>query len=133
MSHTNTYKFLMIDNGAAISIMNESIINPDQIIVVSDKCKIKGVTHGEVETFGKASTPIVFGDGISVNLDFQVVSADFPLQVDGILGRDFLKKVKANIDYSTYLLDFNYDSYQRATVPLHDKINDDNFFYTSKS
>ena len=102
MSNSNKPHYLMIDNGAAISIVNESLIDPDQLIVIDEKCLIKGVTQGEVETLGSTSTIIDFGDDVKVQHTFQIVSSNFPLQVDGIIGRDFLKKMKANIDYSTY-------------------------------
>lgn len=114
----------MVDSGASISIFNSEKINLNQEVYFNDRCIIKGVTHGEIRSLGKTLTELEFDNGIIVNHEFQIVPKDFPLQVDGILGRDFLIKTKATIDYSTYLLEFDTTSDERVSIPLHDRVND---------
>lgn len=89
--------YLMIDSGASVSIFNEQKINLNQEVVENNKCIIKGVTSGEIKSIGTTCTELIFENGATLVHEFQIVLKDFPFQVDGILGRDFLKKFKANI------------------------------------
>lgn len=118
----NKYYYLMVDSGASISIFNAERIDQNQRVNVKEKCLITGVTHGEILSLGTTETSLTFDDVI-VTHTFQVVDRNFPLRVDGIIGRDFLLRYKANIDYANYYLQFSYLE-QLITVPLIDRIDD---------
>lgn len=115
--------YLMVDSGASISVFKERKIDDAQEVVVSERCVIKGVTPGAVKTLGRTKTRLTFEGGLQVYHYFQVLPKGFPLEVDGILGRDFLKSMKASIDYSTYLLTLN-SGHDRFEVTLYDSVED---------
>lgn len=126
------YLYLMIDNGASISIFNQAKINRDQLVNLDENCLIKGVTSGEIRTIGKTATNLLFENGLILSHEFQILPQKGSIEVDGILGRDFLLKYKASIDYSTYLLTLNFGPRDRQPIPLYDVI-DDSFLIPARS
>lgn len=113
---------LMIDNGAAVSVFNRDKINENQIVFTENRCVIKGVAQGETRSFGTTKSRLIFEGNFSIFHEFQVMPEGFLQDVDGILGRDFLKSHKAKIDYETYLLDLKIDG-TKLSVPLYDRID----------
>lgn len=69
------------------------------MINVNDKCKINGIVDGLVETLGSIDASI-FIDNVEFQHRFQIVSKDFPVPADGILGLDFISKYNCSLDYS---------------------------------
>lgn len=112
---------LIVDTGADVSIIKENLLNEFQKIYINQKCTINGVTDGKVETIGRTSTNILIND-TSIPHNFQVVTKNFPIQTDGILGRDFLAKYGCNICLKTWLLTFELDN-QLFELPIEDKYN----------
>jgi hypothetical protein len=114
---------LMIDNGADISIIKETKLKKTTPIKNGSQCSITGVTPGAIKTIGLTTLRLNFYDS-EIDHDFQVVDITFPLQVDGILGRDFLSKYRCNINYDTYLLSVNL-SETILEVPFADETSAD--------
>lgn len=112
---------LTVDTGADVSIIKENLLNEFQKIYIKQKCTIKGVTDGKIETIGSTPTNIII-DNTSIPHNFQVVTKHFPIQTDGILGRDFLAKHGCNICLKTWLITFEIGR-KRFEVPIEDKFN----------
>ena len=98
---TGCKNVLLVDTGADISIFKRSKIHNDQMVDISKKSKIKGVTEGTNNSLGVTETSI-WVNGYNLKHTFYVVDANFPVPGDGILGRDFLLKYRATIDYSNW-------------------------------
>lgn len=112
---------LIVDTGADVSIIKENRLNDFQKIFIDQKCTINGVTDGKVETIGRTSGNIILNDTL-IPHHFQVVTKNFPVQTDGILGRDFLAKYGCKICLKSWLLTFEFNN-QIFELPIEDKFN----------
>lgn len=90
---------LLVDSGADISLLKIHRVNEDTIIAVNKAVKIKGITSEEVKTYGLIEADMILDDGKIIKHLFQIVSKDFPLKQDGLIGRDFLRKNEVKMDF----------------------------------
>ena len=67
------------------------------------KCKFSGISEGHVWSVGSTSLNLDLENKVSVNHTFQVLSS-LPIQVDAIIGDDFLKAHDCIIDYGNRTL-----------------------------
>lgn len=84
-----------------------------------------------MKTLGELVVPLIF-EGHDFIHNFHVVSTDFPISVDGILGRDFLKRFYANLDCDTELLTLS-DNNQTFEIPLQSELHDGSFIVPPRS
>lgn len=89
-------KFL-IDTGSDVSIINENLIENSNLVPC--QLELAGV-NGTIKALGKILLHIVINNKF-YKQEFIVVSSDFPLNINGILGRDFLKIYKIILNYKT--------------------------------
>lgn len=89
----------LVDTGADISLIKKSKINPHHD-VYRRNTTIHGVTESIVISEIACAAKISIGSNQFIDQSFQIVDEDFPLSVDGILGRDFLTYYKCVIDYN---------------------------------
>ncbi|XP_076549270.1 uncharacterized protein LOC143308190 [Osmia lignaria lignaria] len=75
----------MIDTGAEPNIVKSGILSTNTAVDTTGALKITGITNGYVKTLGSTEISI-YGKTAT----FQVVSDDFPIPMDGILGAAFL-------------------------------------------
>lgn len=101
---------LLVDTGSAISILKQNSIDEDTLCYPQNKCKISGISAEPLVTLAQCSGNICLDDELSVNQKFQVVSNNFPLPCDGILGKDFLKANLCKIDYSKNVLEISVNN-----------------------
>lgn len=109
-------KFL-IDTGADISICKLENIAQDTIIDINKKCKLTGITKQETLTLGSVQLQLDFQCDV-VKHSFHAVEQDFPIDTDGIIGRDFLTRYMCKIDYETQTLTVILDNTEVVT-PLY--------------
>lgn len=112
----------IVDTGAEISIIKQGKLNATQIFNPNIVFKVTGITDGVTTTIGEANSNITFSNGLTVNHSFQLVGNEFPILIDGILGRDFFVKYKCTLDYESWLLNFNFNNCM-VSVPIEDKLN----------
>lgn len=110
---------LIIDSGADTSLFKINKVNPDKLINTSRKIKLIGITDNEIETIATADTELNFGNGLKTKHTFHLVPKEFPIQTDGILGRDFLAANRCKIDYESWLLHFDLGNVS-VSVPIED-------------
>lgn len=96
------YNFL-IDTGACVSILNISTIHEKSIIRQSNKIAITGIGETDISTFGTTHVQINIGNK-NLPWEFQVCRGKYILNLDGIIGRDFLIHNKAAINFQTNTL-----------------------------
>lgn len=119
----NSICTLLVDSGADISIFKINKLNPQQLVNSSIRTKLTGITEGEIETIALTETELNFGHNIMSTHKFHLVNPSFPIQTDGILGRDFFSSHKCTIDYNTWLLNFTINKYP-VSIPIEDTVNE---------
>lgn len=88
----------MVDTQADISLIKCKSLNPFTQFDPCRKVNIFGVTDGVTQSLGVTHTSLVC-KSIVLAHSFHVVKDGFPIETDGILGRDFIKKFLCNLDY----------------------------------
>ena len=106
--------YFLIDTGASISLVREDSLPKGYIINKGERIKVKGISGPSFYTLGtiqiKFSHKTFHGKH-----SFQVLPADNSIQVDGILGTDFLKQHSADINFSNNSIILNRS---HSTLPL---------------
>lgn len=105
----------MVDTGAAPNLIKYNRLKPNAQIDKQNILRLTGITSGEVKTLGSVDTTM-HGHPI----EFHVVSEDFPIPQDGILGADFLSG-KGRIDFVSQIIEWHDHSFpftQREVIRL---------------
>lgn len=101
-SSDNRTKFL-VDTQAEVSLIKISSLADDAIINKSNIINIFGVTEGIVKSLGTIHTLLLVGySDVEIETEFIVVPSDFPIPVDGILGKDFIKLHRCSLNYNNF-------------------------------
>lgn len=88
----------LIDSGSDVSILKINILNLSEFIQTNNSVKLHGITSNAISTLGTYNAQLQFND-ILIEQTCFVVTAAFPISQDGLLGRDFLRKTTAVLDY----------------------------------
>lgn len=104
-SDFNGQRIFLIDTQADISVIKESALNYDTSINSGDTITIKGVTSSKTESLGTTETTIIL-DEVDIPHTFHVVPSDFGIPSDGIIGKDFIKLHRCNLDYHSGTMNF---------------------------
>lgn len=110
----------MIDTGADSSIFKREKISEDQIFYPGNSAEIRGVTDGILKTLGTTTTTL-FNDELQITHDFHIVSNNFPIPCDAILGLNFIQKFKCVLDYEKSVLILNLKN-TLFEIPIYDSI-----------
>lgn len=97
----------LVDSGSDVSLIKHNIITN----VVGKNLILNGL-NGQLRTWGFANL-VFFVGNISISHDFAVVDDGIPLPVDGLIGRDFLRRFGVTLDYGNGILRINGN-----TLPL---------------
>ena len=92
----------MVDTACDVSIIKKTfvdILNINNFNYVN----LYGIVDKPYRTLGSVELDLKLGRN-KFNNEFQVVGEDFPIPSDGILGKDFLEKTKAVIDFNQNVL-----------------------------
>lgn len=109
----------LVDTGADISICRIQPIFEDEPINIEDKCKLTGITTQEIHSLGTTELTLSISDEICRHT-FHIVDDKFPIDTDGIIGRDFLTQYLGKIDYETFTLSLFVNS-KTITLPMQTK------------
>ncbi|XP_070169655.1 uncharacterized protein [Polyergus mexicanus] len=90
---------LLFDAGAAISLIKVKHLKGETLIE-EEKITLTGVTGHKICTLGKFKATITLRER-RINHTMYVIKDDFPIEYDGILGVDFLRKHQATCNYKT--------------------------------
>ncbi|XP_029659455.1 uncharacterized protein LOC115233278 [Formica exsecta] len=90
---------LLFDTGAAISLIKVKHLKGETLIK-EEKITLTGVTGHKICTIGKFKATITL-EKRRIKHTMYVVKDDFPIEYDGILGVDFLRKHQATCNYKT--------------------------------
>jgi hypothetical protein len=98
--------YFLVDTGADISLVKSEKLLSTAEFEPRDRVLVKSTEGPMIETHGSLKTQILEGE-ISIPYRLQLVSKQIDLKGDGILGRDFLKAMRARICYKERVLVFN--------------------------
>lgn len=111
----------MIDTQADISIIRKSSINKLFGINNSNIIKIKGITQDHVKSLG-TTTAYIFLENCSLPVLFHVVPDVFDIPSDGILGKDFIKNYRCNLNYGDMTVSIEVNN-NKFIIPILDGLN----------
>lgn len=93
-----TYTFLL-DSGASISLIKNSVIENKKLIRSNDNMKIVGISGNSLYTLGSVSIKFQ-SKKFRGSINFQVLPDSKSLRVDGILGADFFSQFFVDLCFS---------------------------------
>jgi hypothetical protein len=98
---------LLLDTGADISLLKECILLQNNL-KLNKTCiiELKGISKEPVFTKGVCNIPIKLNNNKAITHPFHIVPDSIPIKSDGLLGRDFLQKYKAKINYEDGVINF---------------------------
>lgn len=102
---------VLLDTGADISLIKRQQLKVNTLIYEEDILSVKGIANKTIKTLGVVYAEIKVKDTVIVH-PFHVVTNDFPIRNEGILGRDFLKRFDVKIDYKSSCIEVLGDKWQ---------------------
>lgn len=102
----NGAQTFLIDTQADISVIKETSIENQLLVDQNETIFIKGITNATIQTTGSTHLQIHLGNQI-ITHKFHIVPDIFNIHVEGIIGKDFLKKYKCLINYENMQLTIN--------------------------
>jgi hypothetical protein len=99
----------LVDTGADISLLKGNKLIRTTEYDPEKKVKVKCVDGSPMQTHGTVVARIELKNS-SIPHEFQLVNKQVDIPCDGILGRDFLQRVKAKICYETRTVELNGES-----------------------
>lgn len=111
----------LVDTGADICLVKASSLRRSTVLGDSLDNTLTGITGQPISPIGIYNAQIDF-KGNRITHKFLVVPEEFKLNpfINGIIGRDFLKKYKANISYDKNIVSIEINSKQ-IQIPLESK------------
>ena len=95
---------LMVDSSSDISIIKINSIKNNKAYNPNEQSYKQGIGKGSFTTIGTTNGFLQIG-GYKIAKTFHIVDENFPIQVDGILGRDFFENNNSHIDYESLKID----------------------------
>lgn len=86
---------LLIDSGADLNIIKINVLQDDAMVSDTKIYQMQGINDQLVNTLGSTTLNVSINNTI-YKTEFQVVSSNFPINGDGILGNPFLMFVRDN-------------------------------------
>lgn len=111
----------LLDTGASISLVKFNKLFHDFPINSNSISNIQGIKKGYVQTLGLTNSRILI-DNFDINHSFHVVDNEFPIPADGIMGLDFIRNFKCQIDYENWRLTIRRNNFHdKLTIPIYDQ------------
>ena len=93
-SLTKALPRFLIDTGSELNIIKTKLLKPNVMIQTNTLFRLAGIDKDLINTLGSAT--INLG---GVNCRLNIVSDDFPIEADGILGVEFLREQGATLSF----------------------------------
>lgn len=106
----------LVDTQADISVVKVDSIHRGVDLNESERITIRGITDDAIESFGTTEIDLLC-DNYRVTHKFHVVSDDFNIASDGILGKDFIKTMRCNLNFENMTISF-YINNQLVILPI---------------
>ncbi len=108
----NSVVRLLLDTGADVSLLKAGRIEDDSVINKEIIVELKGISEQPIYTLGTCFISIKLENEKTLKHEFHVISDSKSIKNDGLLGRDFLQKYKAKIDYEKESVNFENNHFK---------------------
>lgn len=92
---------------------------------------ITGITDDPITTLGSVEA-VLRNEEFEVDFPFHVVPDYFHIPSDGIIGKDFMKRFRCNIDYDSMMFSFYLDN-SLVSIPIMEGPTDDTIVLPARS
>lgn len=123
---------LLVDSGADISLFKIEKLQNLRKEIKNDSINFTGVGQENFSSLGTCEITLNLTNNCHVHHKFHLISNDFSIPFDGILGRDFLKFFQCSIDYYSYLLHLTLQG-ETISIPLYDRVDEGTIILPSRS
>lgn len=110
----------LVDTGAEVSLLKKSVNNINNIINYNEKMELYGINLESTHTLGTVQESLKIGN-FAINHTFHLVPDNFPIEEDGILGKDFILKSGAIINLKEGTFNVN-NTILKFESPFNNKI-----------
>lgn len=100
----------MLDTGAEVSVIKSKRLIGSTRLDPQRKVRLKSVDGSIIETHGVVKARVEEGK-LKIPMEFQLVSKQVDLEGDGIIGKDFLEKMGAQICYRSKTVKFEWNNF----------------------
>lgn len=112
---------LLLDTEAHITILKRSMLNKNIKLNTNEIISMKGITDERCLSLGSVSIILIF-EHLSIAHKIHVVQDDFQIPAHGILGKDFIKLQKCQIDYGEMTFTVRPKGQTPATISIRAEI-----------
>ena len=106
MQTSNKCPNFLIDTGSDLSLLKVNFLNPNVKIDTGKTRTLLGISNNPVKTLGQIKLEFVIANKIFPHT-FHIVSENFPIKVNGVIGNDFLTINHAILNYNSNKLVLN--------------------------
>lgn len=114
------------DTQADISVIKMSSLTKNFTYDPTEKITVRGVTKDSIHSWGTVYLHLII-DGFSVVHKFHLFDDDLNIPTDGILGKDFLRAYRCNIDYDTMACTIRTEN-QEFQIQIHSEFENGDIF-----
>lgn len=105
---------MLLDTGADVSLIKLHCLKDETLIDDTVKLNLQGIHNKTITTIGQTTLTLRFQNLVK-EFKFHVVPEEFRIRTDGVIGRNLLVHLKANIDYSERILRVGLNKVQLCT------------------
>lgn len=84
-----------------------------------NRIKLTGITQEVTTSLGTSCLDLLIGNQ-QIRESFNIVDSNFPINTDGIIGRDLMVSFRCKIDYETFTITFNVND-EEIVLPMDTK------------
>lgn len=106
----------LVDTGAEVSLLKRSVISVNNHINYNEKMELYGINLDSTQTLGTVQECLQIGNSV-ISHTFHLVPDEFPIDEDGILGKDFILKSGAviNLKEGKFTVNNTVIKFQKST------------------
>lgn len=113
----------LVDSESDVTIIKISALKKNLKYNASDIISMRGITDGRRFSLGSMNIFLIFKH-LHIEHKVHIVTDDFPIRTDGIIGKDFNKRHACLIDFGAMEFTIRPKNMTPATIPIHEIAKD---------
>lgn len=118
---SNQNSIFLVDTEATVSLIKISSISNNISYNKNDIIKMTGIVDTPLFSLGSFNLKIV-EQNVEYEHKFHLISNDFKIPSNGVIGKDFLKRFKCLVDYGNMILTMRKKENENIQVPIQSEI-----------
>lgn len=118
---SNSNSILLVDTEASVSLIKISSISKEIEYDKSEVIKLIGIAENPIFSLGSFNLKFI-EQNVEYEHKFHLVSDDFLIPSNGIIGKDFLKRFKCLIDYADMSLTIRKSNAPIVVIPIKSEL-----------